>query len=100
VRLATTGEPLEPSDRPRFGIMIQGSKDGRLPIDSVAPGSPAEAAGLRAGDQIARLNGRTVAEMSRYEISLALQARPLAISLVRDGEAIDVTVERNSTRIP
>jgi predicted aspartyl protease len=100
VRLATTGAPLEPSDRPRFGIMIQGSKDGRLPIDSVAPGSPAEAAGLRAGDQIARLNGRTVAEMSRYEISLALQARPLAISLVRDGEAIDVTVERNSTRIP
>lgn len=100
VRLASTGAPIEPSDRPRLGIMIEGSKDGRLPIESVAPGSPAEAAGLRAGDQIARLNGRTVAELSRYEISVALQTRPLAITVLRDGETIDLTIGEAPARTP
>jgi predicted metalloprotease with PDZ domain len=67
--------------------------DGRLPIEKVASGSPAEAAGLEAGDQILRLNGRAVAEMSRYELSLTLQARPLAIELLRDGRTIDITID-------
>jgi S1-C subfamily serine protease len=70
--------------------MTPGPKDGRLPIERVAPGSPAEAAGLRAGDQIVRLNGRAVAEMSASEVGDAMQARPLAIALTRDGVPVDV----------
>jgi predicted aspartyl protease len=90
VRLVSSGKPLELSERPRLGIMTPGPKDGRLPIERVAPGSPAEAAGLRAGDQIVRLNGRAVAEMSASEVGDAMQARPLAIALTRDGVPVDV----------
>lgn len=92
VRLVASGKPLTPSERPRLGIMTPGPKDGRLPIDRVVAGSPAETAGVRAGDQIVRLNGRTAAKMSAFELSQAFQARPLAITLMRGGETVEVTV--------
>jgi len=92
VRLVASGHPIEPTDRPRLGIMIHGPKDGRLPIESVAPGSAAESAGLRAGDEIVRLNDRAVAEMTAFQVSQSLAARPLAIAVWRDGEAVEITI--------
>ena len=92
VRLITSDKPIEPTDRPRLGIMIQGPKDGRLPIDRVVPGSAAESAGLRAGDEIVRLNDHAVAEMTAFQVSQSLASRPLAIAFVRDGEALEVTL--------
>jgi predicted aspartyl protease len=95
VRLVANGKPLEPTERPRLGIMTQGPKDGRLPVDHVAPGSPAAAAGVREGDQIVSLNGRAVAEMNRSDVSQAMMARPLAIALLRDGAPVELTVGAN-----
>jgi predicted aspartyl protease len=92
VRLVATGKPIEPSERPRLGIMTPGPKEGRLPVEKVVPGSPAEKAGVRAGDQIVRLNGRVAAEMSPFDLSQAFQARPLAITLLRDGKTVELKV--------
>jgi predicted aspartyl protease len=92
VRLVPTGKPLEPTERPRLGIMVHGLKDGRLPIERVVPGSLAEAAGVRVGDQIVSLNGRAVAEMSGSELGPAMMARPLVVALLRDGATVDVTI--------
>jgi predicted aspartyl protease len=92
VRLVPSGKPLEPTARPRLGIMTHGPKDGRIPVENVAAGSPADAAGVRAGDEIVRLNGRAVAEMSAPEVGVIMQSRPLTIGLVRDGKPIEVTV--------
>jgi len=92
VRLVASGKPIEPSDRPRLGIMIQGPKDGRLPIDRVVPGSAAESAGLRAGDEIVRLNDRAVADMTAFQVSQSLAARPLVIAFMRDGAAEEITI--------
>ena len=39
VRLVSSGKPIEPSERPRLGIMTHGPRDGRIPIEQVAPGS-------------------------------------------------------------
>jgi predicted aspartyl protease len=97
VRLVSSGRPLTPSERPKLGIVIFGPKDGRLPIEKVDPGSPAAAAGLRAGDQIVQLNGRGAAAMSPFELSQALQARPLAITLLRGGETVGITVPKTPT---
>jgi predicted metalloprotease with PDZ domain len=80
-------------DRPRLGIMVYGLKDGRLPIERVAEGSAAETAGLRAGDEIVRLNGRAVAEIGASELGVAMMARPLVIALLRDGATVDVTID-------
>jgi S1-C subfamily serine protease len=100
VRLVSSGKPLEPSERPRLGIMTHGPKDGRLPVERVAPGSPAAAAGLRAGDEIVRMNGRAVAEMDTSELGKAMLARPLAIELRRNGETVAVTIGATDAAVP
>jgi predicted aspartyl protease len=93
VKLVGSGQALEPSARPpRFGIMSHGLKDGRFPVEDVAAGSPAEAAGLKAGDEIVSLNDQAVADMNPFQLSQALLARPLAIALLRDGEPFRLTV--------
>lgn len=93
VRLVATGKPIEPSERPRLGVLTHGLKDGRLPIENVAPGSPAAAAGIRPGDEIVRMNDHAVADMSTAQIGEAMQSRPLSIALLRDGETVEVKIE-------
>jgi predicted aspartyl protease len=92
VRLVSSGMPLEPTERPRLGVLIPGPKNGRLPIERVVPGSPADLAGLRAGDEIVSLNGRSVAAMSAAERGMTMQARPLAIAFLRDGKPLEATI--------
>ncbi len=93
VRLVATGK-LEPTDKPRFGVLSHGMKDGTFPVDDVAAGSAAEAAGLKAGDRIVRLNDRAVAEMSPFQLSQALLERPLVIALTRDGAPVQLTIAK------
>ena len=74
-------------------MLTYGLKDGRLPVENVAHGSPAAAAGVRPGDEIVRLNDRAVADMSTAQIGAAMQARPLAIALLREGETVEIKIE-------
>ncbi|HEX4824122.1 MAG TPA: aspartyl protease family protein [Candidatus Polarisedimenticolaceae bacterium] len=92
VRLVSNGKPMAPTERPRLGIMTHGVAEGKLPVEKVVPGSPAEAAGVKEGDQITKLNGRPVGELSFSEIGQLFQFRPLVISVIRDGAPVDVTV--------
>jgi len=67
----------------------------RLEVASVDPGSPADRAGLRTGDAIAAVDGRTfsrtvdfyLAEAGRYD------RRPRTVTIIRDGEpqVVEVT---------
>src|SRR5262249_56546928 len=62
------------------GVLLQG----------VVPGSPAEAAGIRAGDRIVRFDGASVANLEELAARL-YSARPgqvVAIEVLRDGERI------------
>lgn len=54
-------------------------------IFDVLPGSPAERAGLRGGDQIIALNGHTLASYKLFELIWG-RSRP--------GDAVDITVRR------
>ena len=47
--------------RVRMGIRME-EKEGRLLVDSVAPGSPAEKAGIATGDELLALDGQPVKE--------------------------------------
>lgn len=71
-----------------IGLLIVGNRGIDLPIiETVTPGSPAEAAGLQPGDRITRVN--------RENIHLYRQI--YFISYTGTGEILEVTYERNGT---
>ena len=61
-------------------------------IRSVAPGSPAEGAGIRPGDKLLRVDGNPIADVLDY-MYYAYDARS-AFTLERDGAEFTVTVEK------
>jgi hypothetical protein len=72
------------------GVLLQG----------VAPGSPAENAGLRAGDRIVRFDGASVANFEEYAVRLAT-ARPgqqVRFGLLRDGRLVEIVATLGRSR--
>ncbi|NTJ07007.1 RIP metalloprotease RseP [Rhizobium lusitanum] len=70
---------------------------GIAPIDplvaSIAPDSPAEAAGLELGDRILSVDGQAVGSISEVQRYAASHAdKPVALSVERGGHTRDVTV--------
>ncbi|NKJ34625.1 MULTISPECIES: RIP metalloprotease RseP [Rhizobium] len=70
---------------------------GIAPIDplvaSIAPDSPAEAAGLELGDRILSVDGQAVGSISEVQRYAASHAdKPVALSVERGGQTRDVTV--------
>lgn len=62
-------------------------------IGQVAPGSPAEKAGLRRGDRIRFLNGRPVSTWDQVALEILPKAgRQLAITVDRGGEAYATSI--------
>jgi regulator of sigma E protease len=57
-------------------------------IESVVDGSPAEAAGLLAGDRVVAIDGRRVTGEGIGESINASRGRPLVLTIVRDGRAL------------
>ena len=74
-----------------FGI---DSHDGAV-VSQVLPGSPAEQAGLEAGDVVIELNGERVSGQAelRNAIGLLRVGSELEIGFIRDGETRRVTLE-------
>jgi S1-C subfamily serine protease len=65
--------------------MAAGEANG-VRLTGVSPGSPAERAGLRAGDVIVEFGGMTVADL--YQFTDALRAR-------QPGDTVQVVVQRD-----
>jgi len=85
---------LAPEGRFGFVLGLALETDGPARVKAVVPGSPAEAAGVRAGDIIFRAGKAAVG--SAVDFCLALmgcrggQSLPLAV--LRDGRTVDITV--------
>jgi len=73
-------------DRGWLGVSLEEDSRGVVRITSVEKDSPAEQAGLREGDIIRKINGRTV----RYGDFLAMEIRNR-----RPGEEVNLEIERN-----
>lgn len=87
------------------GMGVQITSDGEIEIIRVYEGSPAEEAGLKAGDQIVAVDGEEVSGESGQTLNEAVQriqgedGTQVVITIRRDGEERDVTVSRSAVNI-
>ena len=78
---------LDPSYR--VGFELRGTTDRvTATVNDVLPDSPAEAAGVRAGDRIVAINGTTVEGESIRPTIQASDGRPVQLTVVRDGATV------------
>ena len=75
----------------------------RLVVVSVLPDSPAEAAGLQAGDVIVAVDGQPVTGWTVDEVTLAVRGpagTQVRLGLERNGERLDLDITRARVAIP
>ena len=78
---------LDPSYR--VGFELRGTTDSiTATVNDVLPDSPAEAAGVQAGDRIVAINGTPVEGESIRPTIQASDGRPVQLTVVRDGETV------------
>lgn len=82
-----------------------GFKNGILTIIAPLKDSPAQKAGLRAGDKIGKIDGAFTGELSLEEAVLTIRGErgtAVILSIMRDGfeEVRDFTIVRDTIRVP
>ncbi|TWU15582.1 PDZ domain-containing protein [Allorhodopirellula heiligendammensis] len=97
VRLAKEADTLPESHRAWLGIVLapaSESGDGAL-IREVAPGSPAETAGLRRGDEILKLNGKDVQSLDQFvgDVGDFEPGDDIKVMVRRDGNEQEIAAE-------
>ncbi|RKD22088.1 hypothetical protein BEP19_13545 [Ammoniphilus oxalaticus] len=84
------------------GIVV-GDEQGIFTIYEVYPGSPAEVAGIRAGDQLRAVDGLSVSgqafETVMSQVS-GLEGTSVSLTLSRDGQSYTVQLERAMMQLP
>jgi carboxyl-terminal processing protease len=106
---------LDPSSYRRFrdltsgqfsgvGLGVHGIKRG-LEVTKVFPGSPAERAGMKAGDQIVAVNGRSIAGQDAQETTAAIKGPPgstVRLGVVRPstGARMTLSMKRAEIEVP
>ncbi len=74
-----------------------------ITIISPFPGSPAQRAGLIAGDLISHINGEKVDDLTSNEASIKLRGEPnteVTITVYRNGASFDITLKREKITTP
>ena len=80
-----------------IGVTVRPERSGPLTIESVIQGTPAARAGLRRGDRIVAVNGRSLAGRPSSESIALIKGRPgttVALTIARDGRRATERVER------
>ena len=84
---------------PRYEVGIMGLEKrlspagSQLIASSIAPGSPADEAGMQAGDSLVKINGHVAFEFTRDEFrELFGSPEPIAFEIERNGEILELTV--------
>ncbi|MFM2330742.1 MAG: carboxy-terminal-processing protease, carboxyl-terminal processing protease [Candidatus Parcubacteria bacterium] len=115
--VASYGDPFTvyfpPTEAKKFAESIAGSfggvgmeidvKNGVLTVIAPLKGTPAEAAGIKAGDQVATINGKSTDGLS-VDAAVSEIRGPIGttvkLTIVRGGKPIDVSVVRATINVP
>jgi len=99
-------EKLEESTSGEFGgLGIEvGTEDGFIKVISPIDDTPAQKAGVRAGDLIVRLGGQPVKGMSLEEAVKLMRGKPgtvLTLTIVREGQSapLEIDIERDIIKV-
>jgi len=86
-RYAAPPPPVDPATRPKVGLRVKDASGG-AEVGAVHPDSPAERAGVRAGDVIVELNGHSVRSAADLEAALATLTadQSVAVEVRRGGK--------------
>lgn len=83
--------------------VTMGFKDRTVKIISVLEGTPGEAAGLRAGDEILTVDGTPTSEMQSEEVALRIRGEAgtnVVLRILRDGTEQEYTITRAVIQVP
>lgn len=88
------GQTTKPAERLGVAWVEDAAVSGGVVVSYVKSGSPAEAAGLRAGDRIVRLADRDIKCDDDFYGAVSAAASPASVTVNREGEKkpLDVTV--------
>ena len=74
-------------------FMVQGQPYTPAEIGTVRPDSAAAAAGLRPGDRITAIDGRSIDRFEQVQLIVRLnQGTPLSVDVLRDGQTVNLAV--------
>jgi predicted metalloprotease with PDZ domain len=95
--LKVVGLRLQADSVPRMGVSLRPAPEGGVIVSDVAPGSPALAAGIKAGDVIVSVNERPPVEVFfaggfRAMYGGKPAGTPIPIQLKRDGASLTIQV--------
>jgi len=77
----------EPARRQRMGLSVEEQASGSgLSILDVTPGSPAQRAGVRKGDVLLAIDGRSLSTVDDVRNALTGEPKDLDLSILRDGK--------------
>lgn len=90
-RPAAAEQAVVPADRPRVGIEVE-ERAGRLTVVAIDADGAAAAAGMKVGDRLVSLGGRSVKRLEQIGSILAEHRAggPLAASILRDTGAVEI----------
>ncbi len=78
-------------------------KDGVLTVVAPLKGTPAEAAGIKAGDKIVTIDGKSTDDLSVDKAVSQIRGpvgTTVGFTIIRDGKALDIKVVRDTIQIP
>ena len=87
------------------GMVVQRTREGALEIIRVYPDSPAEEAGLCAGDQIIGVDGELITDNTARALDQAVDkirgedGTPVTIMIQRAGETLDIVATRGKVNV-
>ena len=87
------------------GMVVQRTREGALEIIRVYPDSPAEEAGLCAGDQIIGVDGELITDNTARALDQAVDkirgedGTPVTIMIKRAGETLDIVATRGKVSV-
>lgn len=82
----------KPTEFSMTGLSIVPDDEGRLRVHSVIPHSPADDAGIQAGDLLKTVNGKTLDFVKFHGLDLTAPGKEVMLEFLRDGEPFEARI--------